>query len=292
MSSSAPPSPLTPEQTQRLAMMLRSSSIASPTPDGPPPPAVLTPQQLLRSATNKAAAHRIRASQQLVLAARASVVAAAVGTGVDEAASKAAARDLEVLMQARKLRAPAEASEGGVVKGEPDGHALGSPTVSVTTVEEGVLWIVESLKFVLHPDSAVNTALYTCAIRAGERAARMHDDHGFMSDFEAEAVQRYSRLDTLKYPTIPGGTIPKAEPLDMLCDALSRSGYIDYWKGVVRHLLGVSRLLRNTANDHLQQLFGVEVQNRNGDKRGESWYEEFLVRDACLTRKQVRLFLQ
>lgn len=96
MSSSQPPSPLPPEQTSRLAAIVR--------PHGSSPHWSLTPQQLLHSASNKTAAHLIRATQHLTLAAQAAVVAAvAVGTGVDSAAKEAAARDLDLFVRAQKL---------------------------------------------------------------------------------------------------------------------------------------------------------------------------------------------
>lgn len=92
-----------------------------------------------------------------------------------------------------------------------------------------------------------------------------------MADFEAEALRRYASLDGLRYTAIQGGIIPKADPSDISGDTLARSGYIDFWKAVLRYLTGTNCLLRNTANNHLQQLFGVEIQNRKKDTRVESW---------------------
>lgn len=292
--NSTPPTPLTPAQARRLAAVLRSgpASPVSPVADLAPVP---TPQQLLRSASNKAVAQRLRATHQLGLAAPAPAVVAVEGTGVgaaDTTPASVAAQDLEVLMLAKRLRAAVTAQTVGTPKMEPTVGKEDNRKPSPTAIDEGVLWLAESIKFVLHPDDGTHSALFNCAIRAGERAARMHEDHAFMTDFEHLTVQRCAALDRLKYPSIPGGAIPPADPLEMLGDALTRSGYIDYWKGVLRHLLGVNRLHRTTANDHLQQLFGVEIQNGKGDSRGDAWYEEFLTRDVCLTRKQVKQFLQ
>lgn len=302
MASSVPStSPVvTPDQLRRLSAALSasaSSTVASPS---------LTPAQLLRKASNKAAAHRLRAARQLGQAAKASVVAAALGSG-DDALLDSAVQDVASLQLAYRTRVATGAISGfnPFTGQEVDGEESRSTRSSVTSasasarvagcqssngpaVDEAVLWIYENLRYRLHPQHEVHGSLVAAAVRAGDRLGVMHQEHAFMLDYRAHLEERCREFPNIRFSSVPGGKLLGGTALAALQDAVSRSADAAYWKAITRHLLGVKLLKSDSAERALLTLFEVTIPRRPDDPKGVMWYEEFLTRDLSFTRAQVQ----
>lgn len=152
---------------------------------------VLTPAQLRRKASNKATAHRLRASHQLLQAATAATVAAALGSGEEVPGDmvSAAAREVAALQLTYRTRTTTDAIKGQNPLTRPTSASSTSESVlrswrepipssvrasegfvsSAPVTDEAVFWIYENLKFRLHHRPKLHSALVAIAVRARDR---------------------------------------------------------------------------------------------------------------------------
>lgn len=281
----------------------------------PPSPVPLSPAQLQRLSANKAAAHRNQSRRHRRAAAKASTVAASLGSGEEREVELAkAAADVEAFRSTPSVtvspvgaphygtrqatgvitgKNPLICSEAEMsardVKLETDIASNGEDARSMQ-LDEGACQIIELLErqqVSLHDDPRIQAALVYVAIRAGDVAAGMHDKYPKMEYYEAMIRERCERLGEVRSSRIPLGSLPGGYTSGSLARVVAQMFYVDSIRAVVRHLAGAHRTTHVTAEHHLRELLIEEVPYLKADTPGKRWHAALFTLGRHLSEREV-----
>lgn len=266
----------------------------------PPATEELTPTQLRRLSANKASAHRAQSRRHRRAAAKASIVAASLGSGEERAAEMAqAAMDIEALRSTpggspsaadvhnygtrqttgaitgmNPLIRTEEEMDRLVIKHETD-VASNAEEARSLQLDEGACQIVELLehqKVMFHDNPRIHAALVYVAIAAGDLVASMHERRPKMDYYEAMMRERCERFGEIRSSRLAQGSLLGGYTSGALARAVSHTHYVDSLRAVVRLLTGTTRVTHVTAEYHLRELMLEEVPYVQGDTAGKKWH--------------------